>query len=78
MTLIFTDIRLFCFEITDKFFTVQQSKSVDRYIRCDISYLEYEALFKSDQWLQSEESRASQEREAMKDFVEQQTIDVDP
>jgi hypothetical protein len=47
-----------------------------RYIACEISFLEYEALFNSDGWDQFPGNIQSQQRDAMKGFVSQHTFDV--
>lgn len=43
-----------------------------------MAFLEYEALFNSDEWNKRSVNIQDQQREAMKDFVNRQTVDVEP
>ncbi|KAH8642552.1 hypothetical protein IG631_00015 [Alternaria alternata] len=73
------DMRLVCFEITEAVRDVQDGKNSNhQQVRCDISYMYYEAQFMMDRWKLNSASVDRQQKEACQDFVERQTVDISP
>lgn len=65
------------FEVTEAFREIKQGKSKwRRIISCEIGFLEYEGLFKVDEWRKHSIIIEEQQRAAAKDFIKQQSIDV--
>ena len=68
-----TDIRLIAFEVTESFYNIPEGKSgQQRWIKCTLRFLNYEALFNMDAWKASGNVEAN--NAAMSDFVNRQTV----
>lgn len=64
-----------CFEVMEAFYDVQEGKSTSQqYVSCDISFLNFEAIFKMDEWQQHASAVEAAQIAAMRDFVTQQTF----
>ncbi|KAF3761666.1 hypothetical protein M406DRAFT_358073 [Cryphonectria parasitica EP155] len=73
-----SSVRLLCFEISRSFYDVQSGKSTQIWVNCDMSYLEYEAEFKIEEWKKSQNSIDEQQKPVLQEFVKKQTVDIGP
>ncbi|KAK3995734.1 hypothetical protein QBC44DRAFT_304931 [Cladorrhinum sp. PSN332] len=71
-------VRLIHFSVTEEIRNISRVKSSVQKVKCEISYLDYEARFDEVQWQAAEASIDGVMKQAASDFVKQQTVDVEP